>query len=76
MIKVTSTKTNDEITGVQAEMSGTGMEILKEYRGVVIAMHKMLVTQISKEVAKEMLLKITTEVIEEDADEDTENYNR
>ena len=52
------------------------MEILKEYRGVVIAMHKMLVTQISKEVAKEMLLKITTEVIEEDADEDTENYNR
>lgn len=46
-------------------MNGTGGELLKEYRGIVVSMHGSLCQHMSTEMAKEVLKKITTEAIKQ-----------
>ena len=46
-------------------MNGTGGELLKEYRGIVVSMLGSLCQHMPTEMAKEVLKKITTEAIKQ-----------
>lgn len=66
MIKAISSSICKGITGYQVEMNGTGGELLKEYRGIVVTMHGSLCQHMPTEMAKEVLKKITTEAIKQE----------
>lgn len=61
MIKAIS----NSICSCQVEMNGTGGELLKEYRGIVVSMRGLLCQHMPTEMAKEVLKKITTEAIKQ-----------
>lgn len=65
MIKAISSSICKGITGCQVEMNGTGGELLKEYRGIVVSMLGSLCQHMPTEMAKEVLKKITTEAIKQ-----------
>ena len=65
MIKVTSQSVCSGITGCQVEMLGSGAELLREYRGVTVAMYGSLRGHMPEEPAKEVLVSITKEAIKQ-----------
>ena len=65
MIEATSQSVCSGITGCQVEMLGSGAELLREYRGVTVAMYGSLRGHMPEEPAKEVLVSITKEAIKQ-----------
>lgn len=65
MIKATSQSVCSGMTGCQVELLGSGAELLREYRGVTAAMYGSLRGHMPEELAKEVLISITKEVIKQ-----------
>lgn len=65
MIKATSQSVCSEITGCQVELLGSGAELIKEYKGVTVAMYRSLREHMTEEPAKEALVSITKEAIKQ-----------
>ena len=65
MIKAISNSICSGITSCQVELNGSGGELLKEYRGIVVSMHGSLCQHMPAEMAKEVLKKITAEAIKQ-----------
>lgn len=65
MIKVTSQSVCSGITGCQVELLGSGAELIKEYKGVTVAMYGSLRGHMPKELAKEVLTDIVTNTIKQ-----------
>lgn len=60
MIKATSQSVCSGITGCQVELLGSGAELIKEYKGVTVAMYRSLRGHMPEELAKEVLISITS----------------
>lgn len=56
MIKATSQSVCSGITGCQVELLGSGAELIKEYKGVTVAMYRSLRGHMPEELAKEVLV--------------------
>lgn len=65
MIKATSQSVCSAITGCQVELLGSGAELLKEYKGVAVAMYRSLRGHMPEEPAKEVLVSVTKEAIKQ-----------
>lgn len=65
MIKATSQSVCSGITECQVEMLGSGAELLKEYKGVTVAMYRALRGHMPEELAKEVLTDIVTDTIKQ-----------
>lgn len=65
MIKATSQSICSGITGCQVEILGSGVELLREYKGVTATMYRSLRGHMPEELAKEFLVSITKEAIKQ-----------
>ena len=52
MIKATTRSICSGIDGCQVELCGSGSELLKEYRGIAVAMYGLLRTHLPVDAAK------------------------
>ena len=77
MIKATSQSVCSGITGCQVELLGSGAELIKEYKGVTVAMYRSLRGHMPEELAKEVLIVLQRKPLNRRRrkDEDAENYN-
>ena len=55
MIKATSQSVCSGITGCQVELLGSGAELIKEYKGVTVAMYRSLRGHMPEELATMLL---------------------
>lgn len=65
MIKATSQSVCSGVTGCQVEILGSGEALLKEYKGITVAMYGSLCAHMPVDMAKEVLTGIVTDTIKQ-----------